>query len=114
MPRIRVFASLILMTISPAIAMLLNATFNQAFLTFGSWLGWVGIVVTVLIMVQSYVVSFRLSSRNDALVPAKRHAYVLLFTIPPMVFLYEFLLSNREVFKFHAIASASEQELTTA
>ena len=53
----------------------------------------------VVIMVLAYSISFTMSSRHDALIPAKRHAYVLVFTIPPMVFLYELFLSNREVFQ---------------
>ena len=93
LPKIRWFAALVVATLSPAIALVLNRTSGHQLLAVGSWAGWVSSSITILMLVAFYIL-LESAGRKDALIPAKRHSYYLFFTLPPMVFLYEAFFSQ--------------------
>ena len=94
LPKIRWFAALVVATLSPAIALVLNRAAGHQVLAIGSWVGWTSTAIYLLILLTFYVALLGSRGRKDALIPAKRHSYYLFFTIPPMVFLYEAFFSK--------------------
>ena len=94
LPKIRWFAALVVATLAPAVALVLNRATGHQILAMGSWVGWASTAIYLLILLIFYVVVLESRGRRDALIPAKRHSYYLFFTIPPMVLLYEVFLSR--------------------
>ena len=92
--KIRWFAALVVATLSPAAALVLNRTTGHRLLAMNSWLGWISASIYLLTLLIFYVIALGSKGRKDALVPAKRHSYYLFFTLPPMVLLYEVFLSQ--------------------
>ena len=94
LPKIRWFAALVVATLSPAIALVLNRTTGHVLLATGSWVSWASSSVFVLMLLFFYVMYLDSRGRKDAFIPAKRHSYYLFFTLPPMVLLYEAFFSQ--------------------
>ena len=94
LPKIRWFSALVVATLSPAIALVLNRTTGHQLLAIGSWVGWVSSSVYVLMLLFFYIIILESKGRKDAFIPAKRHSYYLFFTLPPMVLLYEAFFSQ--------------------
>ena len=94
LPKIRWFSALVVATLSPVVALVLNRTTGHQILQIGSWAGWISAATYLLILLIFYVLVLESRGRRDALIPAKRHSYYLFFTIPPMVCLYEVFFSQ--------------------
>ena len=94
LPKIRWFAALVVSTLSPAIALVLNRTCGHVLLASGSWASWTSSAVFVIMLLFFYIMYLDSRGRKDAFIPAKRHSYYLFFTLPPMVLLYEAFFSQ--------------------
>ena len=96
LPRIRWISALLISFFAPILSIMLFRGMEEPkmFMQGNWWLSWVAIAVYCLICVSYYNVDPISSARKDALIPAKRHAFLLLVAVPPTVILYELFLSN--------------------
>ena len=92
--KIRWFASLTVASVAPIAALILNRSHSYKIWAVTDRVSWVCTAGYVLIILCFYVFGLDSKGRKDALIPAKRHAYYLFFTIPPMIFVYEVFFSR--------------------
>ena len=90
------FGSLIVASLAPISALILNRTSNHKIWGDSNRLSWVSTAAYIIILLCFYVFGLDSKGRKDALIPAKRHSYYLFFTIPPMIFVYEAFFSQTD------------------
>ena len=88
--RIRLFTAMVLVAVAPVIALFLSQAEDtqQKMIALGTnWITWLALTVYSLVTVLYYVVFTDSGARIDALIPTKRHAYMLLVMLPIAIML---------------------------
>ena len=88
--RIRLFTAMVLVAVAPVISLFLSQAedMQQKMIALGnSSITWIALVVYSLVTVLYYVVFTDSGSRRDALIPTKRHSYMLLIMLPIAIIL---------------------------